>query len=103
MNTIHRYIFEITDFFSIEMPSEAQILTAQFKEGVPSIWALVDTEKNLEIRHFRVIGTGNPVTSDKKLKYIDTIQNTVKIDEKVEVGKPREQITFVWHIFEEVV
>lgn len=70
---------------TIQMPMDAQILTVQKQDGEPTIWAMVNTENELETRNFTIIGTGNSF-DDKDIKYIGTFQDS----------------PFVWHLFENV-
>jgi hypothetical protein len=61
MITIHKYPFLIADQVKIEMPIESQILSVQVQNGMPTIWAKVNTESNKEIRTFWVFGTGHEI------------------------------------------
>jgi len=70
---------------TIQMPMDAQILTVQKQDGEPTIWAMVNTENELETRNFTMVGTGNSF-DDKDMKYIGTFQDS----------------PFVWHLFENV-
>lgn len=70
---------------TIQMPMDAQILTVQKQDGEPTIWAMVNTENELETRNFTIVGTGNSF-DDKDMKYIGTFQDS----------------PFVWHLFENV-
>jgi len=61
----------------IEVPKDAKILTVQVQNnGMPCIWAEVETENKPEYRLIAVFGTGNELFSgaDGKLVYIGTIQ-----------------------------
>ena len=69
--------------YGIEMPLDAKILTIQTQDGEPTIWALVNPNNELEIRNFRIVGTGNPF-DDTNYTYIGTFQDG----------------PFVWHLFE---
>lgn len=47
------------DFTKVDMPANAKILTAQLKDGVINIWALIDSETmERELHVFYVYGTG---------------------------------------------
>jgi len=62
MKTIYKYPLENTSGkYAISMPSEAEILYINAQRNVPCIWAMVDTEKPIETRQFRLYGTGHPV------------------------------------------
>lgn len=79
MRTIWKFeISEITDRFSIDMPSDAEILTVQVQNGNPCIWAIVESEHTEDRRYFEIIGTGHPFKEDRdeivERKYIGTFQ-----------------------------
>jgi len=86
---IWKYELPIIDFFALQMPKGAEILTVQSQKDYAFIWALVNpAEAVFEPRSFRVIGTGHEFTNSSKCKYLGTIQ---------EMGG-----ALVWHIFEEL-
>lgn len=82
MKTIWKYPFVTAGAFSLELPEEARILTVQTQptlgldEADPCIWALVDPAPDVprEVRHFRVLGTGQAIEDDLRLQYIGTYQ-----------------------------
>ncbi len=76
MISIFKYPFEVQDDFIIAMPPTAQILTVQIQNGIPCIWAMVDTDMLVEERKFTIKGTGHSVSLEEqlKLKYIGTFQ-----------------------------
>ncbi len=61
MKTIWKYPIEIHEYFCIEMPIDAKILTIQNQKGIICMWALVNPDKRLERRCFRIYPTGQPV------------------------------------------
>lgn len=69
------------------MPAGAEILSIQYQAGVPTIWAIIDTDNEKVNRELYVFGTGHdiPETTDP-LKYLATIQDP--------------GMGFVWHVFE---
>lgn len=81
-NRIWKFELGFTDFQQIWMPSGAKILTVQIQNGIPCLWAMVDSIAEYEWRNIGIVGTGNPINF--KGEYIDTIQ----LD------------GFVWHVFE---
>lgn len=97
---IYKYPISVTDEFELCLPKGADILTIQTTptsqgEGVPYIWAMVDTEAPNETRRFRIIGTGNPIPEfdlesamrfEKGYKYIGTFQQA--------------QGMLIWHLLE---
>ena len=72
--TIWKYDVPMEDYFEIDMPKDAQILTVQTQNGEPKLWALVNLDITiLEKRKFRHSGTGHPITDDN-MDYIGTYQ-----------------------------
>jgi hypothetical protein len=69
------------DWYTVEMPTGAQVLTVQLQRGEPMLWALVDPrEKKTVGRRFRLAGTGQPLGEDPKggvsgaVRYVATFQ-----------------------------
>jgi hypothetical protein len=58
------------------------------QNNIPCIWALVNTEEELEVRTFATLGTGHPVSTFNTYAYIGTYQ--------------LEKKELVFHVFEEV-
>ena len=59
------------------MPVNAEILTIQMQDNGATIWAIVDNEKQKELRYFEVFGTGHlmPILDDTEYRvYTGTIQ-----------------------------
>lgn len=91
MRTIYRYSIPlISTEFDMDLPVGAVILSFQTQNGIPSIWAMIDKDADIEQRHFRFYGTGYPIDkSHKELRYIGTTQQS-------------QTPPLVWHLFEEV-
>jgi hypothetical protein len=85
MKTIFKYSLEITDTQIIRIPKKSKILSVQTQNGIPCIWALVETNEEPVDRKIAVIGTGNPFWL-KEYDFLGTIQTR--------------QGALVWHIFE---
>ena len=93
MKTIHKYQVPIEGEFKLRLPKEAVILSFQCQNGVPYVWAMVETAHINEDREFRLYGTGHPIANipkDAGLHYIGTIQQN-------------QTPALVWHLFEEVI
>lgn len=75
------------DTFTLTMPARAMLLSVQMQEGAPMIWALVEPDAPHVERHFRVAGTGHPITED-----IAYVLGTFQV--------PNEWQTLVFHVFE---
>lgn len=74
MKKIYKYPILIEDKQVISMPINAEILTVQIQNGVPCIWALVDTSSPLSDVSVRVYPTGGEVYPSPNLKYCGTFQ-----------------------------
>jgi len=61
MRTIWKYQFDTTDSFGLQIPEGAEILSVQVQHGKPCMWVLVDKDKPVVQRRFRVYGTGHPI------------------------------------------
>jgi hypothetical protein len=88
MRSIFKYPIQITDVQTLSMPEAAEILTVQIQDGVPCLWAIVDTQVVNQERVIEVFGTGRPLHQDMGISrvYIGTVQE-----------RP-----FVWHVFERI-
>lgn len=93
MNTnysIWKYPLDITDNQTLKMPKGAKILSIQNQTHSPTIWALVDTEAELETRYINCYGTGHYINEDlSKLNFIGTVQSNNNL--------------LVFHFFEKLV
>jgi hypothetical protein len=93
MKTIWKYPIKKADIVEIIMPAAAEILTAQWQNEEPCIWALVNPfEQKNETRTFEIFGTGKdvPVGMGVERKYINTFQMPSQIG------------PLVFHIFERI-
>lgn len=91
MKTIYKYEIIVEGAFKLRLPKEAMILSFQCQNGMPCIWAMVETAHINEDRKFRLYGTGHPVANipeDVSLHYIGTTQQS-------------QVPPLVWHLFEE--
>ena len=61
MRTIWKFQIPIIDRFSVSMPRGAEVLSVQVQYGQAVMWALVDASAMYELRHFSIVGTGNPI------------------------------------------
>ena len=74
------------DRFELAMPGGARILKLDIQRNEPQFWVLVNPANEIELRRFRILGTGQPFEDLNDLEYIDSYQ--------VNGGQ------FVWHVFE---
>jgi hypothetical protein len=86
MKTIWKFPLEITDSQDVQMPAGAEVLGIAEQYGELCMWAIVDTDADLEARSFAVVGTGNPIPDD--VVYVSST--------RMPVG----DVIAVWHVFE---
>lgn len=85
MRTIYKYALELDEFIQeIGMPAAADVLDIGMQDGIPVIWAMVNTDAPRVVRKFQLFGTGWTIKDDARLDHVSTVRD-------------RE---FVWHIFE---
>ena len=78
MLRVCNYTISVGDYFSLDLPVGAKILTVQVQRDEPQIWALVDPGQRSKVRHnFRGVRTGHDIKEDSdSLIYIGTFQLT---------------------------
>jgi hypothetical protein len=65
MTTIHKFETIFEDRFKVSMPKDARILNIDLdRNNVPCIWAMVNTDNDLETRYFELFGTGHEIHVD---------------------------------------
>lgn len=74
MKTIFKYPLTMSSTQTLQMPQKAKILSLQTQNGVPCLWALVETTNQKEPRTFQIIGTGEEITDIGYKEYIGTFQ-----------------------------
>jgi hypothetical protein len=73
--TIHKYPLEVVYEQTIEMPAGAVILCVQMQRETPCMWAVVDSEAQLESRMVRIFGTGHSLPQNTRTSvYVGTFQ-----------------------------
>lgn len=91
MKTIWKYLLELTDVQTLEMPEGSIILTTQMQGDTLSLWAITYPERAkrpLQRRTIVIYGTGHTMRTDCEDKFIATVQ---------QAGG-----SLVWHVFERV-
>lgn len=86
INKIFKYDLELTDKQTIDLPTNAIILTVQYQHGGLRLWAKVDENTTTRKRKIRIIGTGHEFEGYNWL-YITTVQDLEGL--------------LIWHIFED--
>jgi hypothetical protein len=75
MKTVHKYPLDLDQKINkIGMQRNAKLLTVQVQCGSACVWALVDREEPIVIRHLRVACTGCDMTSSEAHSYVASIQ-----------------------------
>lgn len=74
MNTVHKYALQLRTEQCIPMPRGSRTLTVQLQEGLPHVWAMVDTNNDVVARKFFVYGTGREILTPWLMRYIGTVQ-----------------------------
>jgi hypothetical protein len=88
MRTIFKYRLKLVGSQTIEMPHDAEFLSVQLQNEKICVWALIDTEKLIDLEYFVIQGTGLPFPDKPKyLQFLGTIQPNTGL---------------VWHVFRAV-
>ena len=88
MKKVFKYPVVFGDYFNLNLPKDAEILTVKQIYDEWFLWALVEDDAvEFEKRNFRICGTGHHFV-EKYYKWITT--------ETQEIGGT----IFIWHIFE---
>ena len=80
--------FTITDLreeITFMLPDRAEVIHFAAQDGVPAIWVLIEPDRPLMTRRFRLAGTGHPLPANG-LVFVGTCF----------------QGPFVWHLFEDI-
>lgn len=74
MKTIYKYPLEVLDEEYYDMPRGTEFLSVQVQNGVPCLWALVDTQR--AVAHAKVVihGTGHPADDVDGMEFVGTFQ-----------------------------
>ena len=86
MKSIWKFDVSIGDRIQISMPKGAEIIDFKTQFDKPCIWAIIELGVDFEVRHFRIIGTGQKF-KEIPGEYIGTAQMIAG--------------TLIWHLFEE--
>lgn len=86
---VFKYDLAVVPVQQISLPDNAKIMTVQFQGNYLCLWAMVDPHKDEEYRYIRIAATGEKITDEPDLKYINTVQ---QFDGEL-----------IWHVFEKIV
>jgi len=70
--TVYKYELEMGDYAELELPVNAEVLTAALQHNKLFLWAKVEPGAVTTKRRFRIAGTGHELT-ESNLCYISTI------------------------------
>ncbi len=87
MITVWKFPFSYSDRFDLEVPLGAEFIHFGLQGGVPTVWALVNSDNSTQRRSLRMAGTGHELPADHDYDHIGSC-----ID--INTG-------LVWHLFEE--
>lgn len=73
MTKVFKYEVPIVGDGRVKLPIGAQILSAKIINRKLTFWARVDPQMESEERTFPVFGTGYAISSELKLKFIETV------------------------------
>lgn len=72
---IHKFPLEIVGNTTLAIDPNAKPLCVQLQDGVPTLWAQVDTGATRSVRVVERIGTGWPIPRlDNTYRYLGTVQ-----------------------------
>ena len=71
-NVVWKYPVNIRGLTELNLPGGAQVLTTNLQNEQPFLWALVDLNKPLTIRHFKLVDTGEPFEANSTF-YVGSI------------------------------
>lgn len=69
---IYKYEIPTCENFSLDLPKSSQILRVDNIGGFNYLWAIVNTEKEFEVRNFKMYKTGQEMDSFNSLIYLGT-------------------------------
>ena len=75
MKTIYKYeLIPSGNTIIVSMPKDSKLLHIHEQRGDMFIWAMVDTDNEVEDRQFKIFGTGHEIPKDDEhLLYIGTV------------------------------
>ena len=74
IKTVWKFEIVPNEIIQIGMPKGAEVLSVDTQFDQPCLWALVVPKREVEIRKFRMAGTGHKITDNGNLKFIGTFQ-----------------------------
>ena len=83
MNAIYKYPIPFKERQEIDLPKNAQIIRVEDVDGFNYLWAIVNTDENVETekRYLELYKTGVEITTDlRDLKYLGTCKMFVQME-----------------------
>ena len=87
MKTVYKYNLLMTQRQNITMPLGYQLLNIEVQNGIPRIWAKVDTDQPDTEVELATYGTGEKIEESDNLRYIGTFQINGLVAHVFEVEK----------------
>ncbi len=70
---IHKYTIANTEFQHVMIPMDATIISVHEQRGQLSLWAMHGAAKGIEMRHIRILHTGQQFAREHELLHIGTL------------------------------
>lgn len=77
MLKVLKYSIPLDDYFSLDLPKDAKILSVASQDRTGQMWVLVNPGNKTERRNFRLADTGQKIDDDEAtLNFIGTFHHT---------------------------
>lgn len=88
MKTIYKYNLTMGFINVMKLPKNASVISVQVQNNKPILWAMVETENELEDRVFIMLTTGSSIGEqvDGHLEHLGTVQLEDEYDGSIFVG-----------------
>jgi len=103
MRTIYKYHIPFGDEAVVLMPKKAKLLKFGIQGTAPNgnpniyVWAMVDTDNEMEANRFKIFGTGQPLL--KNCIYLTGYGTNPGCEYEYEYWDSLFDRDYVWHIF----
>ena len=87
MITVWKFPLSYLDQFSLEVPFGSEFIYFDMQGGIPTVWALVNSDNSTQRRSLWMAGTGHELPADHNYNHIGSCIDT--------------NTGLVWHLFEE--
>lgn len=73
MRVVYKYVVDVADTVTVQMPHGAELLHLDMQMGLPCIWALVDTDQKEVPHQFAWRGTGHDCSGLRADQHVGTV------------------------------